>query len=215
MFTLGKVTMKHVSVSACLCVLLVQAVLAQGKASMNQQISEHIGAGATDNYSIPVHADEGNGAAADVPGRALTTKAVTARQVNGVYRESLDEFRILALGHHKLKVRFNGQWMSITGSPHTGDAIGEATIEGNVATFIPGNTTKCRITMTFLANRMIVQQEGSDVDCGFGANVNASGTYRRVKAGKPKFTSINIRMVNQRKAQAASGTRGCLQGSAT
>lgn len=197
MLTLRRVTMKHVSVSVCLCLLLVQTVLAQRKPVISQQISGNIGAGATDNYSFPVNEDDWKGAVAEVLGRGLTTKAVTAAQVNGVYRYPHNEFRILALGHHKLKVQFKGQWMSITGSPHTGDAIGEASIEGNVATFIPGDTTKCRIRMTFLANKMIVQQEGSDVDCGLGANVNASGTYRRVKAGKPKFTPINILMVNK------------------
>jgi len=121
-------------------------------------------------------------------GPAQAAKVLKAAQINGVYRYSHNEFRILALPHHKLKVQFKGQWSSINDSRHTGHATGEAIIKGNVASFIPGDTTKCRITMTFLANRMIVEQEGSDVDCGFGANVMARGTYRRVKAGKPKFT---------------------------
>lgn len=154
MLTFGRLTTKHVSVFFYLCLLLVQTVLAQGTHGMNRQVSEN----------------------------ARTARVLKAAQINGVYRYSHNEFRILALGHHKLKVHFKGQWMSITGSPHTGEAIGEAIIEGNVATFIPSETTKCRITMTFLANKMIVEQEGSDVDCGFGANVMARGTYRRAKA---------------------------------
>ena len=97
---------------------------------------------------------------------------------------------MLALGHHKLQVQFNGEWMTRAGYPNLGEAIGEATIEGNVATFIPGDTTKCKITLTFLANRMKVVQEGLDADCGFGHNVIATGTYRRVKAGRPKWISI-------------------------
>ena len=80
--------------------------------------------------------------------------------------------------------------MTRGGYPNIGEAIGEATIVGNVATFIPGDTTKCKITMTFLTNKMIVQQEGLDAECGFGHNVMASGTYRRVKAGKPRFIPI-------------------------
>ena len=115
---------------------------------------------------------------------------VTASQINGVYKYDRNDFRVLALGHHKLKVQFNGEWMTRGGYPNIGEAIGEATIKGNVATFIPGDTTKCKITMTFLRNKMIVEQEGLDADCGFGHNVMARGTYRRVKAGKPKWIPI-------------------------
>ena len=80
--------------------------------------------------------------------------------------------------------------MTRGGYPNLGEAIGEATIEGNVATFIPGDTIRCKITMTFLTNKMIVEQEGTDSECGFGHNAMASGTYRRVKAGRPKWVPI-------------------------
>lgn len=124
------------------------------------------------------------------PGPKPTVRAVTAAQINGLYKYDRNDFRILALGHNKLKVQFNGEWMTRGGYPNIGEAIGEATIEGNVATFIPGDTTQCKITMTFLKNKMKVEQEGLDSDCGFGHNVVATGTYRRVKAGKPKFIPI-------------------------
>jgi len=120
-----------------------------------------------------------------------SSRSVTAAQINGVYRYLRNDFRILALGHNKLKVQFNGEWMTRGGYPNIGEAIGEATIAGNAATFIPGDTTKCKITLTFLGNnKMAVTQEGLDAECGFGHNVMASGTYRRVKAGKPKFIPI-------------------------
>src|SRR5205085_9752713 len=86
-------------------------------------------------------------------------RAVTPTQINGVYKYQRNDFRILALGHNKLKVQFNGEWMTRGGYPNIGEAIGEATIVGNVATFIPGDTTKCKITMTFLRNKMIVDME--------------------------------------------------------
>ena len=118
-------------------------------------------------------------------------RSVSAAQINGVYKYLRNDFRILALGHNRLKVQFNGEWMTRGGYPNIGEAIGEATIAGNVATFIPGDTTRCKITLTFLPqNKMIVEQEGLDADCGFGHNVMASGTYRRVKAGKPKFMPV-------------------------
>ena len=118
-------------------------------------------------------------------------RKVTAAQINGLYKYLRNDFRVLALGHNKLKVQFNGEWMTRGGYPNIGEAIGEATIVGKVATFIPGDTTRCKITMTFLPhNKMVVEQEGLDAECGFGHNVMAAGTYRRVKAGKPKWIPI-------------------------
>ncbi|MDX6386032.1 MAG: hypothetical protein QOK48_3605 [Blastocatellia bacterium] len=114
-------------------------------------------------------------------------RVVTAAQINGLYRYDRNDFRILALGRNKLKVQFNGEWMTRGGYPNIGEALGEADIVGNVATFIPGDTTKSKITLTFLTNRMKVTQEGLDAECGFGHNVVASGTYRRVKSGRPRF----------------------------
>ena len=124
------------------------------------------------------------------PSPRPTQRAVTPAQINGLYKYYRNDFRILALGHNKLKVQFNGEWMTRGGYPNIGEAIGEATIEGNVATFIPGDTKQCKITMTFLKNKMKVEQEGLDAECGFGHNVMATGVYRRVKAGRPKFIPI-------------------------
>jgi hypothetical protein len=129
-------------------------------------------------------------AAAQTPTPTPSQRVVTAAQINGVYKYERNDFRVLALGHNKLKVQFNGEWITRGGYPNLGEAIGEATIIGNVATFIPGDTTKCKITMTFLRNKMIVDQEGLDADCGFGHNVMARGTYRRVRAGRPKWIPI-------------------------
>jgi hypothetical protein len=125
---------------------------------------------------------------------ALTQSArrvVTAAQINGVYKSDRNDFRVLALGHNKLQVQFNGEWMTRSGYPNIGEAMGEATIDGNVATFVPGETKNCKITMTFLPpHKMVVTQEGTDAECGFGHNVMADGTYRRVKAGRPKWIPI-------------------------
>jgi hypothetical protein len=120
---------------------------------------------------------------------AQNTKVVTAAQANGVYRYYDSEFRILALGHNKLKVQFDGIYHTLAKSVNMGYAMGEATIDGNVATFVPPDTQGCKITMTFLPGKLKVTQDGSDADCGFGHNVNATGTYRKIKSGKPKFES--------------------------
>ena len=112
---------------------------------------------------------------------------VTAAQVNGVWRFYDNEFSILALGHNKLKVQFDGVYHTVARSVNIGTASGEATIEGNVATFIPEDTQGCKITMTFLPGKLVVKQDGDDATCGFGHNVYSTGTYRKIRGGKPKF----------------------------
>ena len=114
---------------------------------------------------------------------------VTAAQANGVYRYHQSEFRILALGHNKLKVQFDGIYMTVSKSPNMGYAMGEAIIEGNIATFKPPDTERCEITLVFLPGKLKVTQDGSDAACGFGHNVYATGTYRKIRSGKPRFES--------------------------
>src|SRR6266481_5676688 len=109
-------------------------------------------------------------------------KVVTPAQTNGVYRYYQSEFRILALGHNKLKVQFDGIYMTLAKSPNMGYAMGEATINGNVATFKPPDFERCTITSVFLPGKLKVTQAGSDADCGFGHNVNATGTYRKIRS---------------------------------
>ena len=118
---------------------------------------------------------------------AQTKTVVTAAQANGIYKYYDNEFRIFALGHNKLKVQFDGVYHTIAKSVNIGEATGEATIEGNIATFIPEDSHDCKITMTFLPGKLVVKQDGEDFACGFGHNVNASGTYKKIRPGKPKF----------------------------
>jgi hypothetical protein len=115
---------------------------------------------------------------------------VTAAQANGVYSSYDNQIRILALGKNKLKVQFDGIYHTISKSVNTGYASGEATIEGNVAVLELREWGPCKITMVFLrGNRLKVTQEGDSPDCGFGHNVRADGTYRKIRSGKPKFES--------------------------
>src|SRR6267142_2143664 len=116
-------------------------------------------------------------------------QVVTAAQANGVYRYYQSEFRILALGHNKLKVQFDGIYMTQAKTPNMGYATGEAIIDGNIATFKPPDTERCEITLVFLPGKLKVMQDGSDADCGFGHNVNAAGTYKKIRSGKPQFES--------------------------
>jgi hypothetical protein len=112
---------------------------------------------------------------------------VTAAQANGVYRYYKSEFRILALGHNKLKVQFDGVYTTVSKSINMGYAMGEAIIDGNVATFKPPDFERCEITIVFLTGKLKVVQAGTDFECGFGHNVMATGTYKKIRSGTPKF----------------------------
>jgi len=129
------------------------------------------------------------GPPAPTPPKPPQKQVVTAAQANGVYRFYKSEFRILALGQNKLKVQFDGIYMTVSKSPNMGYAMGEAIIDGNIATFKPPDTERCEITLVFLPNKLKVTQDGSDFECGFGHNVYATGTYRKIRGGKPKFES--------------------------
>jgi hypothetical protein len=113
---------------------------------------------------------------------------VTAAQMNGIYRDQGgSEFRIFALEGNKVKVRFEGMYMTRAGYPNMGYAMGEAEIDGNIASFTPAETHGCELMLVFLKNKLRVYQTDDNSDCGFGHNVSATGVYRKVKSGKPKF----------------------------
>ncbi len=120
-------------------------------------------------------------------------RIVTATEANGTYRYRDNEIKILALGNHKLRVQMELTYvykLSTVLTANTGEASGEATIENDVATFVPPGMDGCKITMTFKpGGKLVVKQEGADATCGFGHNVYANGTYRKIRGGKPKFDS--------------------------
>jgi hypothetical protein len=126
-----------------------------------------------------------------VPIATAGEHSVTAAEANGTYRavEGKSEIKILALGHGKLKVQLALVYEFKSGEgpmANVGDASGEATIENDTAVFVPEETGDCKITMTFLPNgKLKVEQRGEE--CGFGHNVRADGTYRKISNRKPKF----------------------------
>jgi len=127
-------------------------------------------------------------------------KSVSAAEVNGTYkmnftgkfRRQSNDMKILALGRGKIRVAFdllypysmpNGEI-----SANMGSIEGEAAIEGDKAVFRSDEFGPCRITIRFLSPGSVkVVQEGTDFDCGFGHNVWATGTYRKVSSKKPTF----------------------------
>ena len=117
-------------------------------------------------------------------------KVVTAAQVNGTWKYRGNVFRIWALGNQRLRVEFEGIYEYKTRAgmmANVGTGYGIATISGEVATFRPeGADDDCTIVLTFRKGKMSVDQEGM---CGFGHNVDASGTYKKTGKGRPKFVN--------------------------
>lgn len=122
--------------------------------------------------------------------QAESDKSVTAAQVNGTWASKYGEFKIWALGHQRLQVEFSGVYEYKTPqgpTANSGEGSGIATIEGDTAIFKPeGAEDECRITLKFTGAKLVVTQTGI---CGFGHNVTAAGTYKKVSAKKPKFDS--------------------------
>jgi|ERR1700736_1645023 hypothetical protein len=115
---------------------------------------------------------------------------VTAGPVNGTWKLRNNEFKIWALGQQRLQIEFLGtyEYKSAHGpTANTGEGSGTARIEGNTAIFKPeGAEEECKIILRFTGGNLVVTQTGI---CGFGFNVTAEGTYRKISAKKPKFDS--------------------------
>jgi hypothetical protein len=117
-------------------------------------------------------------------------RIVTAAQANGTYRSGSNEIKILALGNNKLRIQMDLAWEYKTPDgpmANVGEAHGDAMIENDVATFRPEGTEDCTITIKFLPGNRIRVSEDRTLNCGFGFNVSSAGTYRKIRAGKPKF----------------------------
>jgi hypothetical protein len=113
-----------------------------------------------------------------------------ASQFTGTYVNRSGDWKILDLGDGKLKAACSLTYVyKVRGllTAHIGEGSGEATLTGKTAVFKPEGTTACAITLKFVGNKLIVKQDGSDADCGFGHNVYANGTYRKQSNRPPKF----------------------------
>ena len=93
---------------------------------------------------------------------------------------------VLQLPSGKLKFHILALWVSAYNreNVHNGEAQGVVELKGNSAVF---EAEHCKITIRFTSTSAIVKQWDEIGDCDFGANVTATGTYRKVDSRKPKF----------------------------
>ena len=132
----------------------------------------------------------GFAAASIATSHAGSDKSITAVQVNGTWKTETGEFKIWALDKQRLQVEFSGVYEYKTPQglmANEGEGSGTATIEGDTALFKPeGAEEECQITLRFTGGKLIVRQTGI---CGFGHNVSAEGTYKKVSSKSSNFGS--------------------------
>ena len=114
---------------------------------------------------------------------AASQADVTASEVNGTWRNGKNEFKIWALGQQKLKIEFSGvyEYQNAYGpNANVGEGSGIAHIDADTAIFKPdGAEDECKITLRFGHGKLLANQNGI---CGFGFNVTAAGTYKKVSS---------------------------------
>jgi hypothetical protein len=77
--------------------------------------------------------------------------------------------------------------------PHTvGGASGEMTLAGRVAVWETREWAgTCRLRFSFGTDELLLEQDGSAMDCGFGHAVSADGPYLRTSRRPPRFTPVD------------------------
>jgi hypothetical protein len=113
-------------------------------------------------------------------------------QFTGKFKGNFNEIKILALGKGKLRVSFDLTHPFVDGTgemeANVGQIDGEANIDADTAMFTGGDNGECRIRIKFVRQGVIsADQQGDSAGCGFGLNVSASGTYKKVSGARPKF----------------------------
>ena len=107
----------------------------------------------------------------------------------GRFKEYWNSIEVKSIGKNKLQIDFSLIWPHLVGgemSPHLGETGGKATLKNDTAVFINKDEFgTCQITLKFVKpGTLVATQDSSGDECGFGLNVTATGTYRKV--GKQK-----------------------------
>jgi hypothetical protein len=118
-------------------------------------------------------------------------KPVQTGSVTGTYKYVLNSLEVLELPDHKVRISFAGFWPNDRKRAETrnvGTFDETVPLTGRTAIVkIQYGDDPCTITLEFRSNKVIVEQGGSILGCGFGFNVEPDGTYVKVSSKPPSF----------------------------
>ena len=112
------------------------------------------------------------------------------RNVTGQYRFRQAEFRnrldVKQLPGGRIKFQLVALWVShnYPENIHNGELHGVVKLDKGVAFY---DSEDCTITMRFTLNKVVVTESSANPPCGFGVNVTATGSYRKIDSRNPKF----------------------------
>ena len=124
--------------------------------------------------------------------RQKAKRPVQTGSVTGTYKYVLNTVEVLELPDHRVRISFSGFWPNDHKRVETrnvGNFDETVPLKGRTAVVKPKYGDKdCAITLEFRAGKVIVTQEG--YHCGFGFNVEADGTYRKVSSKPPDLPTF-------------------------
>jgi hypothetical protein len=87
---------------------------------------------------------------------------------------------VVRLPHHRVRLYLWATWKD-----HFGEVLGVFPLKNRTAVYKAQSGGV--LIFHFLKDRVQITQKGSDLDCDFGANVNAGGVYRLRSRHVPRF----------------------------
>lgn len=131
-------------------------------------------------------------ASAQTTKRSIRTSSTAALKVTGHYaarsKSAPNSMEVQELPGGKIKFHILALWVSHYNrdNVHNGEVQGTVNLVGDTAAY---EEERCKITIRFTKTAAIVKHADELGDCDFGANVTATGTYRKLDSRKPKFDS--------------------------
>ena len=111
--------------------------------------------------------------------------------VTGTYKYILNTLEVLELPDKKVRIMFAGFWPNDRKRVETrnsGTFDETVALDGKTATVtIKFGDEPCTVTLEFRPNKVIVEQGGSLMGCGFGFNVEPDGAYVKVSSKPPRM----------------------------
>ena len=121
-------------------------------------------------------------------------KPATTASITGTYKYVLNSLEVLELPDHKVRISFAGYWPNDHKRAETrnvGSFDEIVPLNGRTATVkIQFGDEPCTVTLQFRPTRVVVEQGGSLMGCGFGFNVEPDGTYVKVSSKPPDLAPL-------------------------